>query len=485
MADRLEPKGFWSYTSSDDESADGHLSRLRFQLANMLRLKFGKHPVSIFQDKHAIPFGSDWKTQIYGALDGASFILPIVTPGFLQSEWCCKEILYFREREKTLGRSDLIFPFIYMDIGHVDPGNKADCYDPAVHALLAARQRFDFRPYIDHDADSQPVRQELRKLADAIHAALWRIGPAPRPAAHRPAAPKPFDMMRDIPDGPELVLIPPGKFTMGVSAAENERENVPADYRGWSAPRRSIDIAHGFWLGRYPVTRGQFAAFVAETGYQTPDEAYTLEPDGKGVWTYESRKGRNWRNPGFEQADDHPVVCVNHGDATAYLAWLSGVTGQAYRLPSEAEWEYAARAGTTTARFWGDGCADATRYAKVADRTLAARMKATFDPDRFFDGTFGHPFTAPVGSVLANPFALSDMLGNLWEWTADHWVDHLNVVPKDGSANTTGDSGRRALRGGSWSNSPWNVRAGHRIWGDSGNRDNVDGFRVARTYFPF
>nr|WP_294519620.1 SUMF1/EgtB/PvdO family nonheme iron enzyme [uncultured Rhodopila sp.] len=287
--------------------------------------------------------------------------------------------------------------------------------------------------------------------------------------------------LRDRPGLPAMVRIPAGTFTMGVPAEENQREGVPESWAARSAPLQTVAIARPFWLGRYPVTRGQFAAFVAAKDYSTPDEAYTYEPDDKGEWDYMLRKDRGWRNPGFEQTDDHPVVCVSHADAEAYVAWLRELTGKAYRLPSEAEWEYACRAGTTTARFWGDGREEAVRYAKVADRSLMARMKAEFDPERYFDGDSGIPFTAPVGSFRPNPFGLYDMLGNVWEWTADCWNDNLKDIPLDGTARTTGDCKLRVVRGGSWNNSPRSVRAGYRDWLNTGYRGTSTGFRVART----
>ena len=123
------------------------------------------------------------------------------------------------------------------------------------------------------------------------------------------------------------------------------------------------------------------------------------------------------------------------------------------------------------------------QYAKVADRTLAARMNSDFDPERFFEGESGYPFTAPVGSFLPNPFGLYDMLGNVWEWTADVFNETLKGIPLDGSPNTTGDSSRRVVRGGSWDNDPRDVRAGYRYWGNTGDRRNGTGFRVARTLF--
>jgi formylglycine-generating enzyme required for sulfatase activity len=289
--------------------------------------------------------------------------------------------------------------------------------------------------------------------------------------------------LRDRPGLPAMVRIPAGTFTMGVPPRENRREKVPKEWAAWSSPLRTVDIARPFWLGRYPVTRGQFATFIAETGHAMPDEAWTYEPDDKGKWNYEPRKDRGWRNPGFAQTDDHPVVCVSHEDAEAYVAWLRELTGKEYRLPSEAEWEYACRAGTTTARFWGDGREEAGRYAKVADRSLMALMKAEFDPERYFDGDSGIPFTAPVGSFRSNPFGLYDMLGNVWEWTADCWNETLKDIPLDGTARTTGDCRLRVVRGGSWDNDPRSVRAGYRIRSDTGNRNTDAGFRVARTLF--
>jgi formylglycine-generating enzyme required for sulfatase activity len=119
----------------------------------------------------------------------------------------------------------------------------------------------------------------------------------------------------------------------------------------------------------------------------------------------------------------------------------------------------------------------------VADRALMARMNLSFDPDRFFDGDSGHPFTAPVGSFLPNPFGLYDMLGNVWEWTADCWNEDLKGMPPDGAKRTTGDCSRRVVRGGSWVNIPGGVRAGYRSWGITGIRDAITGFRVARTLF--
>ena len=179
------------------------------------------------------------------------------------------------------------------------------------------------------------------------------------------------------------------------------------------------------------------------------------------------------------------MVCVNHHDANAYAQWLSDKTGRHYRLPSEAEWEYAARAGRKTARFWGDDRDGARRYANVADRSLMREFNMKFDPEQFFDWDDGFPFTAPVGSFQPNPFGLCDMLGNVWEWTQDHWHENYKGAPDDGSAWTTEgskkDDGLRVIRGGAWDGSPWNARTGTRGRGHGGDRNSGTGFRLAGT----
>ncbi len=266
-------------------------------------------------------------------------------------------------------------------------------------------------------------------------------------------------IIRDFPGGPEMVLIPPGTFLMGGPEEESKREKAG----GWddrARPVHRVTITRPFLLGRYPITRGQFAAFVRET-----DSPLT-----------------KWREPQFEQDDNHPVVNINHDDAMAYIEWASAHCAKGYRLPSEAEWEYAARAGTVTARYWGDGRQDAWRYANAADESLRRANNDKPDPDRYFPGDDGYAHTSPVGSFLPNVFGLYDMLGNAWEWCADDWHDSYDGAPTDGAPWTALDGeGHRSLRGGSWDNNPGDVRAARRVWDDAGLRDASSGFRVART----
>jgi formylglycine-generating enzyme required for sulfatase activity len=254
---------------------------------------------------------------------------------------------------------------------------------------------------------------------------------------------------------PETVPIPPGSFRMGVPQAESQREKSDDDDD--ARPVHRVTVRRGFHLMRYPVTRGGFAAFVAATGHDMSGGAYGYVSD-KG---YERSNRFSWQDPGFPQTDRDPVVCVSWHDAVAYADWLSRETGQQWRLPSEAEWEYAARAKTTTARFWGDGWDQASRYARVEAEG-----------------------TTPVGSFQPNDFGLYDMLGNVWEWVADPWHTTYENAPTDGSVwSEGGDAGFRVLRGGAWDDYPRLVRAGVRSRNGADNRNYDAGFRLARTSF--
>ena len=171
------------------------------------------------------------------------------------------------------------------------------------------------------------------------------------------------------------------------------------------------------------------------------------------------------------------MLCVSWNDARAYAQWLSRKTGKRYRLPTEAEWEYAARAGTTTSRYWGDDPAQACRYANVADQS---RLQ-TWGFGQKHDCTDGHYFTAPAGGHAPNRFGLYDMIGNVWEWTEDCWNASYAGAPVDGSAWLAGDCAQRVERGGSWSTVPRFARSGARHKNSADYRDNLTGFRVGRN----
>ena len=285
------------------------------------------------------------------------------------------------------------------------------------------------------------------------------------------AALKPGRVFRDCKDCPEMVVVPAGSFTMG-SPPDEEGRN---DNEG---PQHRVTIAKPFAVGKYEVTRGEFARFVEATGHATRGSCSTYEGGVR-----KDRSDRNWRNPGFAQSERDPVACVNWHDARAYVSWLSNKAGKPYRLPSESEWEYAARAGTTTARYWAASASAQCSYANGADSSFKDRNRDwewEIAPCR--DG-IAH--TAPVGSFAANRFGFHDLLGNVWEWTEDCWHETYEGAPSDDRAWTAdSDCSKRVLRSGSWFNGPDILRVAFRTMFSTGNRNDGVGFRVARALSP-
>lgn len=244
---------------------------------------------------------------------------------------------------------------------------------------------------------------------------------------------------RDCAHCPRMVLIPAGDAIIGSPDRVGESEEWPA---------RRVSVA-AFALGQYEVTVSEWSAFVSATGRQ--DATCATGSAGAGTW----------RNPGFSQDPQHPVVCVTWQDARDYAAWLSEITGQVYRLPSEAEWEYAARAGTRTDFHWG--AAPSRSHANYGNDQCCAPLSSGRDRWRY---------TAPVGSFAANTFGLYDMSGNVWEWIEDcYTATHAAAV--------LGACEERTIRGGSWLYGPRQMRS------DARRRHHTAGvsigFRVARN----
>ena len=287
---------------------------------------------------------------------------------------------------------------------------------------------------------------------------------------------KPF---RDCRDCPEMVVIPAGAFAMGGGAAEHVREHIPAEMAAKEGPVHRVVIAKAMAVSRYEITRGEFALFVATRATDTEQGGCTVLDAATGKWNIEL--ARSWRDPGFVQSDRHPVVCVNWNDAQAYVAWLSAKTQHHYRLLSESEWEYAARASSLTTRFWGEGRDDACQHASVADLTRAEAQHVPMPTSELvFQCRDGFVQTAPVGSFPPNAFGLFDMNGNVWEWTADCLNADYADAPSDGSARTTGDCSKHMDRGGSWVNSPKYLRSAVRHADVAAIRNDVLGLRIAR-----
>jgi len=313
----------------------------------------------------------------------------------------------------------------------------------------------------------------MRKLFGLIIAIFCLMGmPAQAQTARKGTATKATHpakaggTYRNCPGCPQMVVIYAGRFDMGSPDSEHGRGKD-------EGPVHSVKIAE-YAIGKTEITRGQFAEFVKKTRYSTGDKCWTLE-NGK----YEEHKG-NWREPGFPQNDNNPVVCINWNDALAYVKWLSRKTGKKYRLPTEAEWEYAARGGTKTARYWGDNPDEACAYANGADKTAQAQIQGATSW-LVHHCTDGFAYTAPAGHFKPNAFRLNDMLGNVWEWTGDIYHVNYKGAPTDGSA-WQGGGNKRLLRGGSWNNSPSDVRAAIRYKSDPGLRFSSFGFRVVRSY---
>jgi formylglycine-generating enzyme required for sulfatase activity len=298
-----------------------------------------------------------------------------------------------------------------------------------------------------------------------------------RHSRERAQVPAPGTQFRDCSNGcPEMVMLPQGSFVMGAAPGEEERENVMDYFRGHSVPQHSVTMQHSFAIAKFDVTRDEYAQFVAETNRPEPDSCYGPNESGGES----DKKGANWHSPGFPQTGKDPVVCVNWDDAQAYAAWLSAKTGHLYRLPTESEWEYAARAGTTTARYGSDNPAELCRYINHADLDFSDRHPAESDVNR--ECRDGYAFTSPVGSFPPNQFGLYDMLGNVWQWTEDCWNENYNGAPSDGTSWQNGNCGRRVVRGGAYSNIPGLVRAAVRNRPKSSGRDHSGGFRVARAF---
>ena len=272
--------------------------------------------------------------------------------------------------------------------------------------------------------------------------------------------------------GPEMIVIEAGRFVMGSPA------NEPGRFEQ-EGPQREIVVVRPFAIARCETTVAEFRAFVEATGHVAGDGCYVVNEAGT-EWT--RQKERSWRNPGFPQTDAHPVVCVSWNDAVAYAEWLSRRTGQTYRLPTEAEWEYAARAGSRSRYPAGDHPDVLLKSANTFDRESALRWPRW--REQAGQGSDGHPFTAPVGSYQPNAFGLHDMIGNVWEWVADwygedYYARSPGVDPQGPATGTV-----RVRRGGSWHSWPLYSRVAFRNWNTPETRYVLVGFRLLREAPP-
>jgi formylglycine-generating enzyme required for sulfatase activity len=248
---------------------------------------------------------------------------------------------------------------------------------------------------------------------------------------------------RDCETCPELVVVPAGEFLMGSPEDEPQRD---VD----EGPQHEVSINRAIAVGKFEVTRDQFNTFLQDTGHDMGNKCT--------LWTgtsFVGKTGFGVLKPGFGQTGDHPATCISWQDAKAYVIWLSGRTGNTYRLLTEAEWEYAARAG----------------------QSAAYQSGATLDPGR---ANFKNTSTVPVGLYAANAFGLHDVHGNVWEWTEDCHSNNYESAPADGSAVQRKPDCERTYRGGGWFNTLKDMRFSTRGVGGANTRVNIFGLRVAR-----
>lgn len=339
-------------------------------------------------------------------------------------------------------------------------------------SIQNSRSVADFEAYLARFPNGTFATLARNRIAELRAAQATRPDPGQRAPASPGRAPgypvAVGQSFRDCPECPEMVVIPAGRFRKGSPASEVGRY-------GDEGPQREVVLRAPLAVGKFEVTVAQYRAFAQATG----------RGDGGSCWVWtgsdgEERRGYGWRNPGFAQGDDHPVVCVSWEDAQAYARWLSQRTGHRYRLLTEAEWEYAARAGTVTRFWWGESEAEQCRHANGVDQTARAQVPGasgwTVAPC-----TDGFAYTAPVGRFRPNGFGLHDMAGNVWEWVEDCRRDSYAGAPLDASvAVTTGGCSERVVRGASWIDAPRRLRPAFRHESTAGRQAFTLGFRLAR-----
>lgn len=285
---------------------------------------------------------------------------------------------------------------------------------------------------------------------------------------HKPSQPlTPGAQFQDCKDDcPAMIVVPAGRFLMGSPLTEAGRFEE-------EGPQHTVTVERPFAVSRAPITRREYERFSRASNHQEPDGCAAMNDDGRWVKT----AGLGWQNPGFQQTADHPVVCVSWDEATAYAQWLSRRSGHTYRLLSEAEFEYAARGGATTAFAWGplgqDICAHANSFDAAARRAHPDWPGADCDD--------GYANTAPVDAFPANAFGLYGATGNVFQWTADCWVDGGYAEASADKATPNADAcTQRVIRGGSWLNGWRGLRAAMRDRDRPQDRYTNIGIRVAR-----
>ena len=337
------------------------------------------------------------------------------------------------------------------------PGTKLDVLRPALWTIAAHKLRM----------------WGAAAAACAALATIFLLGPPVLVAnpervglvKNLPEEPHARPTFQDCTDCPEMVALPAGEFLMGSPKDEPGRD--PAE----GLPRRVV-IKKSIAIGKFEVTVDQFSAFVEETGMEVDNRCHPVvghHYNGDFIW---GPPTASFRLPGFQVTGTHPVVCISWYDAQAYVTWLGRRTGKAYRLPTEAEWEYAARAGTQTMYSFGNDKTALCAYGRFAD--VRSRFSSRDGCRRDVVGPI------PVGQLKPNPWGLFDMHGNAWEWAEDCWTSDATEIPADGSAlSRPWDCYLRVTQGGSWAHGLARLRSAARVGRAPEAQQNHVGFRVA------
>jgi formylglycine-generating enzyme required for sulfatase activity len=315
---------------------------------------------------------------------------------------------------------------------------------------------------VDHSSDIAIMRPPMLSwlillAADCAVSAEPSDGSRPAEAGRR---------FLDCDACPEMVVVPAGRFAIGSPPGEAGRGED-------EAPQREIRFDRPFAVGRYEVTRRQYEAFLKDSRHPVSGNCVT-DRRKPGHWAPDAET--DFHDPGFKQTADHPAACVSWNDAIAYVAWLNRRTRGEYRLLTEWEWEYVARAGSATAYPWGPDIGDGCGHMNGYDRVILQAKGNLYDGETvpFADCSDGYLNTAPVGSFAPNAFGIHDMIGNVGEWVAD--CSTASYAPE-----TVPDCSKRMVRGGSWGTQPRQLRSAERIRYRPTDVDDSIGIRVAKS----
>lgn len=378
-------------------------------------------------------------------------------------------------------------PIVNLVVSQRDGVRKAEAYQARRQVVLGFQSDFEpssrrglkvanrIGPLALATSPQAVSRQDLERRAQRVlddescyGGEAWRPKPAGStdPEAQRIRGLRSWESFRDCPACPEMKVIPAGEFEMGTAPRGDGRKSD-------EEPLHHVAI-RSFAVAKYELEWSSFERFVKATQRTSGDSCRALS-EGNGNWDVWT--GLTWEIPGYVQEPNHPAVCVSWEDAQDYVRWLSAQTGKRYRLLSEAEWEYAARANVVGQVYWTDrGSNNACVYGNVADQTSSDEfnwVERFSCSDRWW-------LPAPVGNYRPNAFGLYDMLGNVWEWVEDCANPDYELASADGRPRTCGQCERRMMRGASWGTRPSGVRFGNRARAPIDRRSVTIGFRVAR-----